>query len=92
MSVKCGCGRSPTGECVGWHLLTPEEFDVRDSLYREKRVDLKGNSVPLGKKCGCGRSPTGYCIGWHSLTQEDFEVRQEGYLTGKTDLKGKDIK
>ena len=26
---RCGCGRSPTGECIGWHNLTNEEFKVR---------------------------------------------------------------
>jgi len=23
----CGCGRSPTGSCVGWHKLTEEQYD-----------------------------------------------------------------
>ena len=23
---KCGCGRSPTGYCVGWHSLSEEEL------------------------------------------------------------------
>jgi len=23
---KCGCGRSPTGKCVGWHGLTEQEW------------------------------------------------------------------
>lgn len=22
----CGCGRSPTGNCIGWHRLTEEEY------------------------------------------------------------------
>ena len=22
----CGCGRSPTGDCIGWHSLSEEEF------------------------------------------------------------------
>ena len=22
----CGCGRSPTGKCIGWHGLSEEEF------------------------------------------------------------------
>ena len=25
----CGCGRSPTGNCIGWHALTNEEFKVK---------------------------------------------------------------
>ena len=24
--MPCGCGRSPTGECLGWHSLTEEEY------------------------------------------------------------------
>ena len=23
---KCGCGRSPTGKCIGWHALSEEEW------------------------------------------------------------------
>jgi hypothetical protein len=22
----CGCGRSPTGDCIGWHSLSEEDF------------------------------------------------------------------
>lgn len=25
----CGCGRSPTGNCIGWHSLTEEDFQQR---------------------------------------------------------------
>jgi hypothetical protein len=25
----CGCGRSPTGDCVGWHGLTNEQYKVK---------------------------------------------------------------
>ena len=24
--AKCGCGRSPNGNCVGWHNLTEEQY------------------------------------------------------------------
>ncbi len=24
----CGCGRSPTGNCMGWHSLTEEAYKV----------------------------------------------------------------
>lgn len=27
--VPCGCGRSPTGSCIGWHGLSEEEFQRR---------------------------------------------------------------
>jgi len=29
---KCGCGRSPTGKCIGWHGLNEEQ------LVEAKRV------------------------------------------------------
>jgi len=32
--ADCGCGRSPTGQCIGWHNLTEEE-------YQEKLADLE---------------------------------------------------
>jgi hypothetical protein len=25
----CGCGRSPTGDCIGWHALTESEFQSK---------------------------------------------------------------
>jgi len=25
----CGCGRSPTGDCVGWYMLSAEEFEAK---------------------------------------------------------------
>ena len=23
---KCGCGRSPSGKCIGWHALSEEKY------------------------------------------------------------------
>lgn len=34
--AECGCGRSPTGQCVGWHNLSEEE-------YQEKLKELENN-------------------------------------------------
>ena len=31
---KCGCGRSPTGLCVGWHKLTNEEYEEKKKNYK----------------------------------------------------------
>lgn len=31
--IKCGCGRSPTGSCIGWHNLTNEEYQKRKTQY-----------------------------------------------------------
>jgi hypothetical protein len=25
--MECGCGRSPTGKCIGWHALSEEEYE-----------------------------------------------------------------
>jgi hypothetical protein len=30
---KCGCGRSPTGKCVGWHGLSESEYQSKLALY-----------------------------------------------------------
>ncbi len=43
--VKCGCGRSPTGFCIGWHSLTETEFQERKELYETSKVDLQGKEV-----------------------------------------------
>ena len=32
---SCGCGRSPTGKCIGWHGLTEEQFQMELAKYRE---------------------------------------------------------
>ena len=24
----CGCGRSPTGDCIGWHSLTESAYQI----------------------------------------------------------------
>jgi len=34
--AECGCGRSPTGQCIGWHNLSEEE-------YQEKLKQLEEN-------------------------------------------------
>ncbi len=38
----CGCGRSPTGDCIGWHGLTEEDFQQRLREWRENE-----NNRPL---------------------------------------------
>lgn len=27
--AKCGCGRSPSGYCIGWHSLTEDDWSVQ---------------------------------------------------------------
>jgi hypothetical protein len=31
---KCGCGRSPTGKCIGWHGLTENDFQSKLAEYK----------------------------------------------------------
>jgi len=30
---RCGCGRSPTGKCIGWHGLSEAEFQRKLAEY-----------------------------------------------------------
>ena len=36
---QCGCGRSPTGKCCGWHALTEEMYRHQQMLWLEERKD-----------------------------------------------------
>ena len=29
----CGCGRSPTGDCIGWHSLTEAAYQVAKTTW-----------------------------------------------------------
>jgi hypothetical protein len=42
---KCGCGRSPTGKCIGWHGLTEEAFQERLEKYQTGQQDLSGKDL-----------------------------------------------
>jgi hypothetical protein len=35
---KCGCGRSPTGVCCGWHALTEDAYQQRLAEYQDSQV------------------------------------------------------
>ena len=37
----CGCGRSPTGKCVGWHALSEEKYHERKTAYLAKQAEKK---------------------------------------------------
>jgi hypothetical protein len=36
--AECGCGRSPTGNCVGWHDLTEEQYLEKKAAYEAKKA------------------------------------------------------
>jgi len=33
---KCGCGRSPTGMCKGWHGLSEEAYEKKLLEHKEE--------------------------------------------------------
>ena len=35
---KCGCGRSPTGNCIGWHALSEEKYQDKKTQYEAKKA------------------------------------------------------
>ena len=35
---KCGCGRSPTGKCIGWHGLSEEMYAHQKMLWLEDQM------------------------------------------------------
>ena len=34
--MECGCGRSPTGKCIGWHELTEEQYKEKLKSWKKK--------------------------------------------------------
>ena len=51
---SCGCGRSPTGQCVGWHALSEDEYRERLALYEDTQLALRNmpNYFPNGSGAG----------------------------------------
>lgn len=41
----CGCGRSPTGDCIGWHGLSEEAFKEALEKYQTNQQDTNGKPV-----------------------------------------------
>lgn len=35
---ECGCGRSPTGKCIGWHSLPEELYQHQKMLWLEEQL------------------------------------------------------
>ena len=53
-----GCGRSPTGQCIGWHNLFEEEYQQKLKEHQEKEAENNNDAnewmhsslgVPLNK-------------------------------------------
>ena len=37
----CGCGRSPTGDCCGWHGLSEDDFRQKLAEWQEKNMNFQ---------------------------------------------------
>ena len=37
----CGCGRSPTGKCCGWHNLSEEQYAEKKAQWEAKQAEKK---------------------------------------------------
>ncbi len=37
----CGCGRSPTGDCIGWHGLNEEQLKAAQEKYQAQLTETK---------------------------------------------------
>jgi hypothetical protein len=47
---SCGCGRSPTGDCCGWHALSEDQYREKLAQYEIKNVEVQkeiNNTVSL---------------------------------------------
>jgi hypothetical protein len=51
---RCGCGRSPTGKCIGWHGLTEDIYKHRLMLYMEDQMrdddDIEHKNIIRGQQ------------------------------------------
>ena len=54
---KCGCGRSPTGKCIGWHGLTEEQFLVKKGEWELNEYKKQAQTL-WSDSCTAGRSET----------------------------------
>ena len=52
---KCGCGRSPTGKCIGWHGLNEEQLKEAQrqwelDQYKQQAQELWADSCTAPRK------------------------------------------
>jgi len=45
MIAGCGCGRSPSGKCIGWHSLSEAEYQKRLETYKSIKVRNKKDGI-----------------------------------------------
>ena len=43
--MECGCGRSPTGKCIGWHTLSEEEYQNELNKLHDKQSNQDDHAI-----------------------------------------------
>ena len=46
----CGCGRSPTGNCIGWHALSESAFQSKLESFLADEQAKEIDDSPKGTK------------------------------------------
>ena len=36
---KCGCGRTPSSKCIGWHGLSEDDYQKRLAAYQVRQAE-----------------------------------------------------
>ena len=52
---SCGCGRSPTGKCIGWHALSDEEYKKKKDEWELAEYQRQANEL-WNDSCTSNRS------------------------------------
>lgn len=52
--IPCGCGRSPTGQCIGWHGLSEDDYLIMRNKweleeYKRQASELWNDSCTSGR-------------------------------------------
>lgn len=51
----CGCGRSPTGDCIGWHGLTEDAYKEALNAWEIEKYKKQAQEL-WNDSCTSGRS------------------------------------
>ena len=54
---QCGCGRSPTGRCIGWHSLSEEEYQAKSAEYELAKYRESAEELWFSGSSCTGGSP-----------------------------------
>ena len=72
--MSCGCGRSPTGKCIGWHKLSEEQYQIKKAEYEEKEK----NKMSIAEQY-----PDGYSIEWRKLDDQVYINKEKKMKPGE---------